>query len=541
MPRMIRSLASKLITSLTVIVVLIVAVVSYFDLESTERQFMAEVTRSADQLSNTIVSSTWHAMLEDRRDIAYRVMNTIGRQVGIDKVRIINKEGRVTFSTGADQGETVNLNAEACDLCHASDQPLVHVEVPSRVRTYGQEGGHRKMGMVTPIYNESACSQASCHAHPADISVLGVLDITMSLDHLDASLSAGRQRALIFASAAMLLMAGCIALLVRRFVGLPVGRLITATQSVAAMDLEGHVDVDTPDEIGELSRSFNRMTERLKQAQDELTDFTHKLEQEVELRSSRLRETERRLIQSERMASLGQLAASVAHEINNPLSGVLNFAKLMQRVLTREGIPPERVDDFRRYLEHVAVETARCGRIVVDLLAFSRRQSPRRRSCDFNGIVTRTVALVNHKIELESAQATLELAPDCPVIDGDPSQLQQIVINLVMNAVEAMPEGGRITLRTRPTPDGGVFFEVEDEGVGIPEEILPRVFDPFFTTKEEGKGTGLGLAVVFGIVEAHGGAVEVARREGGGTCVHVSLPRSVDEEGAPDRGEERGG
>jgi two-component system NtrC family sensor kinase len=225
------------------------------------------------------------------------------------------------------------------------------------------------------------------------------------------------------------------------------------------------------------------------------------------------------------LASLGQLSASVAHEINNPISGVLNFSMLMQRLLTDEGIPPERIADFRKYLRIVSEETGRVGRIVSDLLSFSRRSKPLRTDTDINAIVINTISLITHKLELANVRLVTRLGENLPKVQCDGPQMQQVVINLVMNASEAVQHGGLVQVRTRLAKErNAVFLEVEDSGTGIPQENLSRIFDPFFSTKEEGKGVGLGLAVVYGIVDAHDGTIEVQSRMGQGTTFTVSLP-----------------
>ena len=249
------------------------------------------------------------------------------------------------------------------------------------------------------------------------------------------------------------------------------------------------------------------------------------LEAKVAERTAQLKVAHQKLIQSDRLASLWQLAASVAHEINNPVSGVLNLSMLMQRVLKDDGIPPGRIEEFRRYLSQVSTETARVGRIVSDLLSFSRRSKPQSTMADINGIVRTTVSLVSHKLELANIEVALDLAERLPGLRCDASQIQQVVMNLVMNGAESIKGPGRLTVTTRPTANlRAVTLEVTDTGTGIPEELVPRIFDPFFTTKEEGKGVGLGLAVVYGIVEAHGGDIEVDSTVGRGSTFRVILP-----------------
>jgi two-component system NtrC family sensor kinase len=213
---------------------------------------------------------------------------------------------------------------------------------------------------------------------------------------------------------------------------------------------------------------------------------------------------------------------------------------LMQRVLKEDGIPPGRVEEFKRYLSQVTAETSRVGRIVSDLLSFSRRSKPQRSAADVNAIVQTTVSLVSHKLQLSGVEVALELAPDLPHVRCDASQIQQVAMNLVLNAAESIRGAGRVTVVTRRAAKGDqVVLEVRDTGSGIPAELLGKIFDPFFTTKEEGKGVGLGLAVVYGIVEAHGGEIDVNSRVGEGSVFRVTLPVTGAEppERAPEPGQ----
>jgi two-component system NtrC family sensor kinase len=247
----------------------------------------------------------------------------------------------------------------------------------------------------------------------------------------------------------------------------------------------------------------------------------------VSERTRELNAAQRKLLQADRMASLGQLAASVAHEINNPVSGVLNLSMLLERIMSNGGIPAGREAEVRKYLGQISAETARVGRIVSDLLAFSRRSKPQRAPADLNKLVRATAGLVGHKLKLIDAKVTFDLAEDLPAVECDASQMQQVILNLVLNAAEAMQSrsGGELVVRTSILPDrSGVELRVSDTGEGIAPENLSKIFDPFFTTKPEGKGVGLGLAVLYGIVKAHEGEVEVSSRRDEGTTFIVTLP-----------------
>jgi two-component system, NtrC family, sensor kinase len=521
-------LAVQLTVSITVLIALIEGTAAVVNLRTHQRQLIEHMILGADQLSRGIASATWHAMLSDDRQAAYEVMQTVATKKGVEWIRIFNKEGRIVYSTRPETGRMVDKNTEACFVCHTREQPLVRVDVPSRARTFRDATGTRTLGLITPIYNEHACSAAPCHAHPVEKAVLGILDVGLDLAPVDAEIAALTTRTVAVLLGEVALVAAFLVFFTRRFLHRPIGKLVEATRAVSAMELDHPIEVSGSEEMLELARSFETMRQRLRLAVAEINDSRQQLETRVRERTAQLEVAQRKLVQAERLASLGQLAATVAHEINNPLSGVLNLSMLMQRIVTDDGIPPARVAEFRGYLADVSHETARAGRIVSDLLAFSRRSSPRRGEEDLNALIRKTVSLVDHKLRTLEVEVVLDLSEALPLVPCDASQVQQVVLNLVLNAAEAMTDGGRVTLSTRAFPgENRMQLSVVDSGAGIPPEVLPRIFDPFFTTKEEGKGVGLGLAVVYGIVQAHGGDIEVESTPGKGTCFRVVLPLTL--------------
>jgi two-component system NtrC family sensor kinase len=392
--------------------------------------------------------------------------------------------------------------------------------------------------MITPIYNEPSCSTAACHAHPARQNVLGVLDVALDLGPTDRLIADARRRVVVTIAIEVALISAFLVAFISFFVTRPIHRLMEANVALGRMDLEHPIEITSSRELWSLAGSFNLMRERLGEALGEINRAAQELEAKVAERTAQLQQAQRRLLKADRLASLGQLAASVAHEINNPLSGVLNFSALMGRILKEDGIPSERVPEFRGYLDRVTEQTARAGRIVSDLLAFSRRSRPQRSLSDLNAIVRSTVGLVSHKLKLLNVEADLQLDDTIPRLPCDASQVQQVVLNLVMNGAEATrPHGsGRVTVRTGRAEDReSAVLEVTDDGEGIPKEALDRLFEPFFTTKDDGKGVGLGLAVVYGIVESHGGRIEVRTTGERGTTFEVTLPL------APEGGAEAAG
>jgi len=380
--------------------------------------------------------------------------------------------------------------------------------------------------MRTPIYNERSCSQAECHAHPADVKTLGVLDLSLNLESVDHEVASMKYRVLLVTGVEVTLIGLFIVFFTRRFVGQPIEKLIEGTKAISQMELNQPLDIaGNSEELDELAHSFDVMRDRLRTALEEINTFTQSLETKVEDRTQQLKAAHQKLLASDRLASLGQLSASVAHEINNPIAGVLNLSMLLQRMLKDDGIPQERIPEFRKYLTQVTNETTRVGRIVSDLLAFSRRSKPQRAPADVNKIVRMTLSLVQHKMKLSGVETEVRLADNLPPAPCDQSQIQQVVLNLLLNAVEATHGKAERRVVVSTSAEGAfVRLSVTDNGEGITPENMAKIFHPFFTTKPEGKGVGLGLAVSYGIIEVHGGDIEVSSKVGEGATFTVSLP-----------------
>ena len=241
-----------------------------------------------------------------------------------------------------------------------------------------------------------------------------------------------------------------------------------------------------------------------------------------------------KILHQDKMMSLGRLAASMVHEINNPLSGILNYARLMRRILERGQPDSEQLEKFLHHVALIETETSRCSRIVSNLLSFSRRSRIEFADVDIRDLLERSALLSRHKLELQNVALDVSTAPRLPPVRGDANQLQQCIINLVFNALDAMPQGGRLLL-SAALESSAVVIRVRDTGPGIDADTLPHIFEPFYTTKKEGHGTGLGLSTVYGIVERHGGAVAVHSRPGEGTEVTITLPAGI-ERPAPSEG-----
>jgi len=532
LPSLASSLSVKLflILSLSILILfsLYVAVSRHFQLVTVERQVKADAYRSSDLIRQSLLTS----MLLNERERTYRMIRLIGTEPGVEAIRIYNKQGAVMYSADESEiGTTVDLHGESCDVCHASAEPLEAVPSEERARIYRSADGYRVMGLINPIRNEESCWSADCHAHTPEQSILGVLDVQMSLQDLDASLSWARERAYAAAVGIVVLTALLTAVILYRAVYRPTRELRRGTEALAHGDLDVTVDLRRSDELGALAVSFNSMARSLKEADRKLREWSHTLEDRVREKTEELEEAHRKMMQVEKAASLGKMAATVAHELNNPLSGILTYAKLVARKLEGDGEPCQDRARLLEHLELVQSEALRCGNIVHDLLTYARESRAHFRDEHLHQLIDRSLKLVSHHTELGNIEVAtdLRLEQDDVVCDGE--QIVQVLIALIMNAIEAMPEGGRLTVATRSAdgdPTRRVLLSVSDTGVGIPEDARENIFDPFFTTKEQGKGVGLGLAVVYGIVERHHGAITLQSTPGQATTFTIELPRDPE-------------
>jgi two-component system NtrC family sensor kinase len=485
------------------------------------------VSLNADRIAETIRRSTRDAMMRDDREALHRTIANIAAQPGIERIRILNKEGRIRTSTQPEEvGTLVDIRAEACTACHQRDRPLERLEGADRVRIFRGDGGRRVLAVIAPIHNEPQCT-GSCHAHGPLQSVLGVLDVQLSMAGVDEDLQASERQMVggLAASVVAVLFLG--GFLVWRMVLRPVRRLTSAMARVAGGDLDISIPVASADEIGEMTGSWNAMTGELRRARQQLQDWNHILEQRVEEKARDLETAHQKVLVVEKMASLGKLAAVVAHEITNPLAGIRTSARLLRRRLAGtaapDAPPPPADQETDRILQVVDAEAGRCGEIVRNMLLFSRTPEARFAPEDIAPVLERCRVLLRHQAELLGVDLALEVTPDLPPVVCDASQIEQMVLALVMNALEATPSGGRVVVAARRDGDE-IALAVSDTGCGIPAESQSRIFEPFFTTKEAGKGVGLGLAVVYGIVTRHHGRIDVRSTVGSGSVFTIHLP-----------------
>ncbi len=535
--RLTLTLSAKLNILLLGAMVVIFALLGYLNVRLHRLHLEQNTLASAERVSDVIKQSTTSYMLRNDRDGLYRSIKTMASEPGMEKIRIFDQEGRITYNTdSAEQNHVVDKTAEACYGCHAQSQPLARLNRPDRFRIYRNTAGTRVLGIITPIENQPACSTAACHAHPAEQQILGVLDTNLSLAKADVQVAQSSRRMIAYTGCALLLIALLSWFFVWQVVGRPVKALKRGTERLAAGDLGYQLEVQSNDEIGELANSFNGMSRRLQTEHNENVAWTRTLEHRVEDKTRELKRAHEHALHTEKMASIGKMAAVLAHEINNPLSGILTYAKLLRKWTDREEAPRDDTGKHRRQeicdsLDLIASESRRCGDLVRNLLTFSRTTPMNLQLANLNRVVEQSLRLVQHQLDLAGIQVQTHVDPDLPPVLCDAAQIEQVILALVMNALDAMPQGGNLWLTTSFGHEPNhVRIIVRDDGSGIPPELLPRIFEPFLTTKETGRGVGLGLAISHSILERHNGNIEVQSEPGRGTTFTVTLPWDANQD-----------
>jgi len=537
MVEMRNSLKFKVAFYLVVVLTIAVLIFSLMLVRNNREELMQQVTNNSAQLSRVVISSTRFAMLQNQASHVSQIIQDVGDQPDIEKVRILSKEGVIIHSSDHEEiGDQVDQAAEACLACHLDEQSLMESPMFGRTRFFNTQNGKRMLGSTAVIHNESTCTGSACHKPPQEQSVLGILDIVYPLDEIESTFRSNTYTVFGLSFGFIILAGLLLSYLVHRMIYLPLKDLDDGAERLAAGDLENKIPVRSNDEFGQLAKSFNSMTKALRKSHIDLEGWGRTLEQKVKEATQELHKAQAESARSEKLASVGLLAAGIAHELNNPLTGVLTFSYLVRKNLP-DGSPD--AED----LDLVIRETKRCAAIIRRLLDFSREKTPEKTFSNLNELVLETVQLVAQSAQVKDIDITTELDERLPAIWMDENLIKQVIMNMLVNAQHAIDSEGRITIKTRllsasecpesvEEPQEMAEVAINDSGCGIPEVDVQRIFDPFFTTKGVGKGTGLGLSVSHGTIEAHGGTIEVDSIVDEGTEFRFYLPTG----GAGDQG-----
>jgi two-component system, NtrC family, sensor kinase len=519
--RILESVAGKVGMLVVASLVGFFGLATWYNLRVQEQASTHLLVLNGAQLADVVARSIREAMLRNDRAAIDSAIATLSGQREIERIRIIDKEGKVAYSSAKTEvGTVIDTRQEQCVTCHIQPTPPTSLSTAQMVRRTSLSG-HRVLGITHIISNAPDCAEAPCHVHPTTQRLLGVLDVALRLDPYEEARKRNAIQLLVASLLGILLASVVSVVAVRRMVHTPVRAMIKSARALAHGDHSVRVPELTRDELGVLAHTFNLMSRDLEKAHSELLEWAQTLENRVEQKTDELERAQEQILQVEKLASLGRLAAVVAHEINNPLSSVVTYAKiLLRRIGVREASPEG--DQNAQYLESIASEASRCGEIVAQLLSFARHRGGEFTPVLLSSVVEKSVFLVNHKLEMANVEVVQELT-DLPSLKADAGQLQQALMALLINACEAMDKGGTITLRTK-TWDKGQVLEVEDTGPGMPPDVADKAFEPFFTTKSATSGVGLGLSVVYGIVRRHGGTIDLKTAPGKGCRFTIRLP-----------------
>ncbi len=749
------SLVTKLILAAGIVLLLSVSIWAYFNINYQKKRVMEDIIDQADRLSTTIKLGTHYSMMLNSRDDINQIITNIGRQAEILGIRIYNKEGQIKFAGNINEiDRTIDINAEPCFICHRAALPLTELDLPQRIRITESDQGQRRLGIITPIYNEPGCAADACHVHPYDKKVLGVLDVVISLAQTDKEILTFERGIFVLAGFVFLAISGFIFFIVYRFVKQPINKLVESTKMIA---LGEHVSGDKSearDEIGHLSTAVGEMGHEIRRKQDELKkqrdkyqklfelvpciitiqdrnykllrynsefadkfnptpgdfcyhvykgrntkcencpvektfkkggshygeeqginkdgstthwvaktspirdsdgkivsvmevclDITRRRELEKSLEQSEKKyhlifkhipmpvfvldletlnildcndsmggvygytkdelintcflelfrtadrdhyafkiltsslivqakqrcrngrfiivnirispteyqgqrvllaitsditkrlETEQQLIQAGKMATMGEMATGIAHELNQPLSVIKTASSFfMKKIRKSEPIKPDILLSLSEEIDH---HVDRAVKIINHMRQFGRKSNLRFKKVKVNDVLKKAIEIFSRQLKLRGIDVAWALADELPPVMGEPNRLEQIFINLLINARDAIedrwsdamvdnllelpPEKRRITIGSN-LKDNMVHVSIEDTGKGVSPEIRDKIFEPFFTTKEVGKGTGLGLSISYSIVRDCHGDIEIMKGKHGGACFMIRLP-----------------
>lgn len=618
-----------MICTVSAIAILGIGVYASVNINTQRDQLIQQVIHSSNQVSETIKRSMRYDMLKYQPERLHRAIDTIGAQEGIDKVRIFNYLGEIIYSSDREEmGTMVDKSDEQCYACHAKEKPFERLTTSARSRIFQAAAGHRVLGMINPIYNEPDCYSASCHIHPQEQKVLGVMDIDVSLAEVDQEIISNKKKMTLFAVLAILGISLTIGLFVQRFVSRPVKHLLEGTERVSAGDLSTPLDISSTNEIGTLARSFDQMTQLLQISEQELKASEEKYrslfdndpnpilvfdratfqiidaniratekygysgeellqmsfrdlgdpEDEEKIRSlvveacvflPKIRhrkkdgsimhvdihscprvhlgedviianiaditdsiQAEAQLIQASKMATLGEMSAGMAHELNQPLNAIRIGSDLLRKMVARgQSLDPELAG---KVSGEIGAQVERAANIINHLREFGRKSDlDELEKVNINKPINDVFTVLGQQLKLRQITVNLDLDENIPPILGVRNRLEQVFINLVMNARDAIEEKREMTHGETPEgvlsirsyqEDGKVVAVVRDNGNGMPESVKEKIFEPFFTTKEITKGTGLGLSISYGIIKDYEGAIEVESMAGSGTIFKISFP-----------------
>ena len=490
------------------------------------------IQQSGNNIGSIVEGALYHSMLTNDRSALQNTLDVINTLPGIEDVNMYDKDDNLVYSPIAtDPVKYDNPNCKECHLDINSMFPVKEksfriVNVDSDCEMSTKNYDYRLLLIRAPILNEKSCYTSLCHAHTESEEVLGSFVIRIPLESLDTSVQKSSMNFFMLAALTTLLILTSLILFMRRNIKNPLNEIIKASEAVSRGDKSMRMEVKNNHvrDMKMVASAFNEMLDNIQSATNELQNWSKQLEYKVQKKTQELSEMQNELIHVERIASLGKLSSSVAHEINNPLSGVLTYTKLVHKQLAKARLDDTEKLPMLKYLKVIEEETKRCGDIVKGLLDFTRKDRLDFKASNLHKILREVFILMDHQMKISNITFFTDFSAKWDMVNCSENQIKQACIALLMNASEAVFENGEILMKTSNPDEDNIRLDIRDNGVGINPEDIPHIFEPFFSAKEKVSGIGLGLAIVHGIIQSHNAKIEVNSELGVGTTMSVIFP-----------------
>ena len=489
------------------------------------------ILQNGNNIGSMVEGALYHSMLENDKTQLQNTLDVINTMSGIEEVNMYDQHDRLAYSSfppgeeGHSDPNCINCHSSSSEYFPRKENSYQIVDVDDECIMNANTSNHRYLMIRQPILNERSCYTAECHAHSPDDEVLGSLIIKVPLKQFDEAVHESSVKYYLLAGASTLLLMLLFIYFTRRKIKYPLNHIIEASEKVAGGDRDTRLQIDANqlDDIRMVSFAFNKMLDNLQAATNELENWSQQLEYKVQKKTEELGAAQKELIHVERIASLGKLSSSVAHEINNPLSGVLTYTKLVNKQLKNQKMDERAQQNMLKYLSFIENETKRCGNIVKGLLDFSRKDQENAKPQQVHQILQKTYDLMEHQMEMSHIIFKTDFQAKHDYVYCTENQIKQASVAIIQNASEAVTENGEITIKTHNPDEDHLQIDFTDNGIGIAKEDIPHLFEPFFSAKQKSSGIGLGLAIVHGIIKRHQGEIKVDSEPGSGTTIYVIL------------------
>ena len=503
-----------------------------------EEYFNTVIRESGDNISSLVEGALYHSMLENDKSSLQSTLDIINTMSGIEEVNMYNESEMLVYSSYS--ADSLSVGSSNCCSCHRNLGEIF----PESGRSYkildsssdcfdNKTGDTRRFLMIrTPIMNEPSCYTTSCHAHSPDDQVLGSLIIKIPLEDLDRAVHKSSTEFILLAILITIVLIVILILFTSKKIKNPLNAIVSASEAVSLGDTSTRIAIrpNLLEDMKKVSIAFNNMLDHISGATRELQNWSQQLEYKVQKKSEELSEAQNEMIRVERIASLGKLSASVAHELNNPLSGILVYTKLVHKQLSNPDLDDTRKESMLKHLRLIETETKRCGDIVKGLLDFSQKDQDGFEPKHLNYILRSTYDLMTHTIKIAGINFSTDFAAKSDIIKCRPNQIKQACVAMLVNSTEAITGSGEIILRTYNPDHYSVAMEISDTGSGISPDDIDHIYEPFFSTKHDASGIGLGLAITHGIIENHKGKISVESEPGKGTTFSITFPLADNKE-----------